>query len=97
MTRIGMRVMTRPDVRSNRPAIDARMPRIRLEVADILRRHGDAYPCKLQSMTAVVEKRDVCGARFTRKAYRGLLHPKLIEVRLENDIKAGPRQCVGYV
>src|SRR5260370_35995569 len=43
MTRIGMRVMTRPDVRSNRPAIDGRMPRIRLEVADILRRHGDAY------------------------------------------------------
>src|SRR5258705_13805178 len=43
MTRIGMRVMTRPDVRSNRPAIDGRMPRIRLEVADILRRHADAY------------------------------------------------------
>src|SRR5260370_17994306 len=43
MTRIGMRVMTRPDVRSNRPAIDGRMPRIRLEVADVLRQHGDAY------------------------------------------------------
>jgi Putative transposase/Transposase zinc-binding domain len=35
--------MARPDVRPHRPAIDGRMPRIRLEVADILRRHGDAY------------------------------------------------------
>jgi hypothetical protein len=35
--------MARPDVRPHRPAIDRRMPRIRLEVADILRRHGDAY------------------------------------------------------
>jgi len=34
MIRSGMRVMTRPDTRSNRPAI---------EIADILRRHGDAY------------------------------------------------------
>jgi len=34
MTRSGMRVMTRSDIRSNRPAI---------EIADILRRHGDAY------------------------------------------------------
>jgi Putative transposase/Transposase zinc-binding domain len=38
-----MRVMARPDARSNRPAIDGRMLRMRLEVADILRRHGDAY------------------------------------------------------
>jgi hypothetical protein len=43
MIRSGMRVMTRPDAHSNRPAIDGRMLRIRLEVADILRRHGDAY------------------------------------------------------
>jgi hypothetical protein len=35
--------MARPDVRPHRPAIDGRMPRIRLELADILRRHGDAY------------------------------------------------------
>jgi hypothetical protein len=35
--------MARPDVRPHRSAIDGRMPRIRLEVADILRRHGDAY------------------------------------------------------
>src|ERR1700682_4686023 len=34
MIRGGMRVMTRSDTRSNRPAI---------EIADILRRHGDAY------------------------------------------------------
>jgi len=34
MIRSGMRVMTRSDTRSNRPAI---------EMADILRRHGDAY------------------------------------------------------
>jgi hypothetical protein len=35
--------MARPDVRPHRPATNGRMPRIRLEVADILRRHGDAY------------------------------------------------------
>ena len=35
--------MARPDVRPHRPAIDGRMPRIRLEIADVLRRHGDAY------------------------------------------------------
>ena len=34
MIRGGMRVMIRPDSRSNRPAI---------EIADILRRHGEAY------------------------------------------------------
>src|ERR1700716_2577585 len=34
MIRSGMRVMTRCDTRSNRPAI---------EIADILRRHGDGY------------------------------------------------------
>src|SRR6267378_5292559 len=38
-----MRVMARPDVRPHRPAIDGRMPRIRLEIANVLRRHGDAY------------------------------------------------------
>src|SRR5216684_9237684 len=38
-----MRVMARPDVRPHRPAIDGRMPRIRLEIADVLRQHGDAY------------------------------------------------------
>jgi len=35
--------MARPDLRPHRSAIDGRMPRIRPEVADILRRHGDAY------------------------------------------------------
>ncbi|GEC59405.1 hypothetical protein ABIF38_000054 [Bradyrhizobium japonicum] len=34
MIRGGMRVMIRPDSRCNRPAI---------EIADILRRHGDTY------------------------------------------------------
>jgi hypothetical protein len=43
MIRSGIRVMTRPDAHSNRSAIDRPMLRIRLEVADILRRHGDAY------------------------------------------------------
>src|ERR1700682_2250246 len=38
-----MWVMARPDLRPHRSAIDGRMPRIRPEVADILRRHGDAY------------------------------------------------------
>jgi hypothetical protein len=35
--------MARPDVRPHRPAIDGRMPRIRLEIANVLRQHGDAY------------------------------------------------------
>src|SRR6266446_3454657 len=38
-----MRVMARPDVRPHRPAIDGRMPRIRIEIANVLRQHGDAY------------------------------------------------------
>ena len=35
--------MARPDVRPHKPAIDGRMPRIRLEIANVLRWHGDAY------------------------------------------------------
>ena len=35
--------MARPDVRPNRSATDGRTPRVGLEVADILRQHGDAY------------------------------------------------------
>ena len=48
MIRSGMRVMTRSDTRSNRPAI---------EIADILRRHGDAYRCVHAGHLGRVERR----------------------------------------
>jgi hypothetical protein len=78
MIRSGMRVMTRSDTRSNRPAI---------EIADILRRHGDAYrrvhaghlgrverrvmsaivACRTEALGGHVEACDDCGT--TRVAY----------------------------
>lgn len=78
MIRSGMRVMTRPDTRSNRPAI---------EIADILRRHGDAYrrvhaghlgrverrvmsaivACRTEALGGHMEACDDCGT--TRVAY----------------------------
>ena len=78
MIRAGMRVMTRPDSRSDRPAI---------EIADILRRHGDAYrrvhaghlgrverrvmsaivACRTEALGGHVEACDDCGT--TRVAY----------------------------
>ena len=78
MIRGGMRVMTRPDSRSNRPAI---------EIADILRRHGDAYrrvhaghlgrverrvmsaivACRTEALGGHMEACDDCG--MTRVAY----------------------------
>jgi len=48
MIRGGMRVMIRPDSRSNRPAI---------EIADILRRHGDTYRRVHASHLGRVERR----------------------------------------
>ena len=78
MIRGGMRVMIRPDSRSNRPAI---------EIADILRRHGDAYrrvhaghlgrverrvmsaivACRTEALGGHMEACDDCGT--TRVAY----------------------------
>src|ERR1700676_4158164 len=78
MIRSGMRVMTRSDTRSNRPAI---------EIADILRRHGDAYrrvhaghlgrverrvmsaivACRTEALGGHMEACDDCGT--TRVAY----------------------------
>ncbi len=78
MIRSGMRVMTRSDTRSNRPAI---------EMADILRRHGDAYrrvhaghlgrverrvmsaivACRTEALGGHMEACDDCGT--TRVAY----------------------------
>jgi hypothetical protein len=78
MIRGGMRVMIRPDTRSNRPAI---------EIADILRRHGDTYrrvhaghlgrverrvmsaivACRTEALGGHMEACDDCGT--TRVAY----------------------------
>ena len=78
MIRGGMRVMIRPDSRSNRPAI---------EIADILRRHGDTYrrvhaghldrverrvmsaivACRTEALGGHMEACDDCGT--TRVAY----------------------------
>ena len=78
MIRGGMRVMIRPDSRSNRPAI---------EIADILRRHGDTYrrvhaghlgrverrvmsaivACRTEALGGHMEACDDCGT--TRIAY----------------------------
>jgi len=78
MIRGGMRVMIRPDSRSNRPAI---------EIADILRRHGEAYrrvhaghlgrverrvmsaivACRTEALGGHMEACDDCG--MTRIAY----------------------------
>ena len=78
MIRGGMRVMIRPDSRSNRPAI---------EIADILRRHGEAYrrvhaghlgrverrvmsaivACRTEALGGHMEACDDCGT--TRVAY----------------------------
>ena len=78
MIRGGMRVMIRPDSRSNRPAI---------EIADILRRHGEAYrrvhaghlgrverrvmsaivACRTEALGGHMEACDDCGT--TRLAY----------------------------
>src|SRR4051794_31082367 len=78
MIRGGIRVMIRPDSRSNRPAI---------EIADILRRHGDTYrrdhaghlgrverrvmsaivACRTEALGGHMEACDDCGT--TRVAY----------------------------
>src|ERR1700682_4901436 len=84
MIRGGMRVMIRPDSRSNRPAI---------EIADILRRHGDTYRrvhaghlgrVERRVMSAIVACRtealgghmEACGGRGkTRIAYNFCRNP----------------------
>ncbi|MGY4281147.1 hypothetical protein ACVWXO_001194 [Bradyrhizobium sp. LM2.7] len=85
MIRGGMRVMIRPDSRSNRPAI---------EIADILRRHGDTYrrvhaghlgrverrvmsaivACRTEALGGHMEACDDCGT--TRVAYNSCLMGK---------------------
>ena len=85
MIRGGMRVMIRPDARSNRPAI---------EIADILRRHGDTYrrvhaghlgrverrvmsaivACRTEALGGHMEACDDCGT--TRVAYNSCLMGK---------------------
>ena len=73
MIRGGMRVMTAPTSARNRPAI---------EIADILRRHGDAYrrgPCRSsRSRRAARDERDRGvphrGARRPRRGLRRLRH-----------------------
>jgi hypothetical protein len=86
MIRGGMRVMIRPDSRSNRPAI---------EIADILRRHGDTYrrvhaghlgrverrvmsaivACRTEALGGHMEACDDCGT--TRVAYNSCLMGKI--------------------
>jgi Transposase zinc-binding domain len=91
MIRSGMRVTTRSDTRSNRPAI---------EIADILRRHGDAYrrvhaghlgrverrvmsaivACRTEALGGHMEACDDCGT--TRVAYNSCLMGKSINGEL---------------
>jgi hypothetical protein len=63
--------MARPDFRPHRPAIDGRMPGVRLEVADILRRHGDAYRRVQAGHLGRVERRVMSAIVACRTAVLG--------------------------